>query len=85
VTYLYLTGAATPARAGLIISKNAGGSVVRHSIARQLRHALRQYLINLPDGSLLVIRALPSAIKSDLRQELSEAIPFLLEKTKVAK
>lgn len=43
---------------GLIISKSVGNSVVRHRIARQIRHASFNYLSLLPAGSLLVIRAM---------------------------
>jgi ribonuclease P protein component len=84
VTYLYLTGEDTPARAGLIISKSAGGSVIRHSIARRLRHALNDHLTNLPLGALLVVRALSSSNRGDLRLELSEAISVLIKKSKVS-
>ena len=43
---------------GLIISKSVGNSVVRHRIARQIRHASFNNLSLLPSGSLLVIRAM---------------------------
>jgi len=43
---------------GLIISKSVGNSVVRHRIARQIRHASFNYLSLLPTDSLLVIRAM---------------------------
>ena len=46
---------------GLIISKSVGNSVVRHRIARQIRHASFNYLSLLPTGSLLVIRAMKSS------------------------
>jgi ribonuclease P protein component len=58
VGYLYPTGQKQPARAGLIISKNVGGSVTRHRIARQIRHVLRETYTQLPEGSLFVVRAL---------------------------
>jgi len=58
VGYLYPTGQKEPARAGLIISKNVGGSVTRHRIARQIRHVLRETYSQLPEGSLFVVRAL---------------------------
>ena len=43
---------------GLIINKSVGGSVLRHRIARQLRHAIREHLSLLPKNSQLVIRVL---------------------------
>jgi ribonuclease P protein component len=38
-----------------------GGSVVRHAVARRLRHLVRDRLETLPPGSALVVRALPAA------------------------
>jgi ribonuclease P protein component len=55
---LYPTGLNEPARAGLIISKTIGGSVTRHRIARQVRHVLQENYSQLPEGSLVVVRAL---------------------------
>ena len=43
---------------GLIVSKSIGNSVIRHRIARQIRHAVKDLLNTLPTGSLLVIRAI---------------------------
>ncbi|MCX6426876.1 MAG: ribonuclease P protein component [Actinobacteria bacterium] len=85
VGYLHLTHTQTPALCGLIISKNVGGSVVRHRIARQLRHNLRAHLELLPQGSRLVIRALPSALTSNLTNEIELLIPKLLIKSSVQK
>jgi ribonuclease P protein component len=55
---LYPTGLSQPARAGLIINKTIGGSVTRHRIARQVRHVLQENYSQLPEGSLVVVRAL---------------------------
>jgi ribonuclease P protein component len=43
---------------GLIVGKSVGNSVVRHRIARQIRHAVREDLNNLPNGTLFVVRAM---------------------------
>ena len=80
VAYLHLTQEPTPARCGLIVSKNVGGSVTRHRIARQLRHGLKDQLAQLPQGSLVVIRALPSTTALQARQELGVIIPKLIAK-----
>jgi ribonuclease P protein component len=48
-------------RAGLVVSKAVGGSVVRHRVARRLRHLLAPRLATLPRGSRVVVRALPPA------------------------
>jgi len=50
-----------PPRAGLVVSKAVGGSVVRHRTARRLRHLLRDRVDRLPAGTRLVVRAAPSA------------------------
>ena len=42
---------------GYIVAGNIGGSVRRHRVARQLRHASRQALHILPKSSLVVVRA----------------------------
>jgi ribonuclease P protein component len=48
-------------RAGFVVSKAVGGSVVRHRVARRLRHLVRPRLAALPPGTALVGRALPPA------------------------
>jgi len=50
-----------PARAGLVVSKAVGGSVVRHRTSRRLRALLLPRLPGLPAGSRLVVRAAPGA------------------------
>jgi ribonuclease P protein component len=80
VGYLYPTNLDQPARAGLIISKNVGGSVVRHRIARKVRHALREIYPQLPTGGLLVIRALNSAYDAAAAQEVTKIVGQLLKK-----
>ena len=52
---------ALPPRAGLVVSKAVGGSVVRSTVSRRLRHLLRDRLDALPAGSRLVVRAAPAA------------------------
>ncbi|MFI5959581.1 ribonuclease P protein component [Cryptosporangium sp. NPDC051539] len=48
-------------RAGFVVSKAVGNAVVRHRVARQLRHLVRDRLPLLPPGSTVVVRALPAA------------------------
>ena len=85
VGYLYLTQRQTPTLCGLIISKTVGGSVARHRIARQLRHGLQDHLKILPDGSHLVIRALPSISSKTIKNELNALISKLIAKSQVKK
>jgi ribonuclease P protein component len=66
-----------PARAGLVVSKAVGGSVVRHRTSRRLRALLLPRLVALPAGSRLVVRAAPgcgSAPSSALSLDLDEAL-----------
>ncbi|MEX2289223.1 MAG: ribonuclease P protein component [Mycobacteriales bacterium] len=50
-----------PTRAGLVVGKAVGGSVVRSRTARRLRHLLRDRVVTLPAGSRVVVRAAPAA------------------------
>jgi ribonuclease P protein component len=65
VVHLYLPPGQDPAelcpRAGFVVSRAVGGSVVRHRVARRLRHLVRDRLADLPPGARLVVRALPPA------------------------
>ena len=76
---------AAPARVGFVVSKAVGGSVVRHRVARRLRHLVRERLPVLPQGSLLVVRATPqsadadsAALGDDLDRALGRLIPDLV-------
>ena len=80
VGYLYPTNNDQPARAGLIISKNVGGSVTRHRIARKIRHTLRDVYPQLPKGGLLVMRALNGAHSADVSTEVTKIVGQLLKK-----
>lgn len=87
VGYLYISPAATSpnespnesvsAKCGLIINKTVGGSVVRHGLARKVRHSVAANISKLPQGSLLVLRALS---KKDSGQSISLEIDRLIEK-----
>lgn len=73
-------GDTRPARAGLVVSKAVGGSVVRHRVARRLRHLLRPHVESLPAGTRLVVRAAPAAAtasSSVLAADLAAALQRL--------
>jgi ribonuclease P protein component len=53
--------AAAQTRAGFVVGRAVGSSVLRHRVQRRLRHLCRDRLDRLPRGSELVVRALPSA------------------------
>ena len=52
---------ASTARAGFVVSKSVGNAVVRNRVRRRLRHLVRPRLAALPEGALVVVRALPAA------------------------
>ncbi|HVW43760.1 MAG TPA: ribonuclease P protein component [Amycolatopsis sp.] len=65
------------ARAGFVVSKSVGNSVVRHRVTRRLRHLVVDRLGTVPDGSSLVIRALPPAAEAtsaELAADLDAAL-----------
>ncbi|MCP2168967.1 ribonuclease P protein component [Goodfellowiella coeruleoviolacea] len=51
-------------RVGFVVSKAVGNAVIRHRVARKLRHLMRDRLDALPPGTRLVVRALPAAATS---------------------
>jgi len=66
------------------VSKAVGGSVVRHAVARRLRHLVRPRLTSLPAGSRLVVRALPdsaTASSDQLAVDLDAALERALRKS----
>jgi ribonuclease P protein component len=70
-----------PARAGFVVSKAVGPAVVRTTVKRRLRHLVRERLSLLPDGALLVVRALPAAAAADsatMGADLDSALKRLL-------
>jgi ribonuclease P protein component len=64
VAHLVLTRRPEPPRVGFVVSRAVGNAVVRNSVRRRLRHLLRERLAGLPAGTLLVVRALPSAAEA---------------------
>ena len=71
------TGAASPVRAGFVVSKAVGPAVVRNRVKRRLRHLVAARLAALPPGSLIVVRALPPAgvaDYADLERDLDSAL-----------
>lgn len=64
-------------RAGFVVSKAVGGSVVRHTVTRRLRELVRARLHRLPPGSLLVVRALPPAAGASSAQLAADLDPAL--------
>ena len=80
VGYLHLSNSGEAARCGLILNKSVGNSVVRHNVARKIRHLIAANLTSLPTGSLFVIRALPASNGADLKTETIDLISKLVKK-----
>src|SRR5258708_21406194 len=75
-------GTEAPTRAGFVVSRSVGGSVVRHRVARRLRHLVADRLAVLPPGARMVVRALPPAaaapsgpLAADLDAALRRGLP----------
>ena len=50
-----------PVRVGFTVGATVGNSVVRHRISRQLREIIKPLIAGLPEGTNVVVRALPGA------------------------
>ena len=84
VGYLYISPVTinTSAKCGLIINKTVGGSVKRHRLARKVRHAVSPHILELPLGSLFVVRALKHSDDQNVAPEISTLIQKLIERSK---
>ncbi|WP_089773728.1 ribonuclease P protein component [Ruania alba] len=71
------TTRARTARVGFVVSKAVGNAVTRNAVKRRLRALMADRVANLPEGSAVVVRALPSSAESSfagLRSDLDEAL-----------
>lgn len=83
VVHLLRQSGTVPARAGFVVSRAVGGSVVRHRVVRRMRAEVATRLDRLPGGSLLVVRALPPAADASSRElgaDLDAALTQLLDR-----
>ncbi|WP_461153172.1 ribonuclease P protein component [Saccharopolyspora tripterygii] len=69
-------------RVGFVVSKAVGVAVVRHRVARRLRHLMRDRIPDLPAGTLVVVRALPPAASAS-SGELGADIDGALKKLRI--
>jgi ribonuclease P protein component len=72
-----------PVKVGFVVSRAVGSAVTRNRVKRRLRELARGYLQLLPGGSLLVVRANPSAARAsqpDLAADLDLVINKLLRR-----
>jgi ribonuclease P protein component len=78
-----LPGGAAPVgpRAGFVVGKAVGNSVVRHRVTRRLRAVVRDELHRLPPTADLVVRARPDAAEASsdrLRRDLTAGLDRVL-------
>jgi ribonuclease P protein component len=69
------------ARAGFVVGKAVGNSVVRHRVTRRLREVVRAQLHRLPPTADLVVRARPEAGRASfdvLHRDLVAGVDRLL-------
>ena len=69
------------ARAGFVVGKAVGNSVVRHRVTRRLRAVVGAQLHRLPPTADLVVRARPEAADASsdvLRRDLTAGVDRLL-------
>ena len=70
------------ARAGFVVGKAVGNSVVRHRVTRRLRAVVLGELHRLPSTADLVVRARPEAAEATsdrLRRDLASGLDRVLE------
>ena len=70
----------SPPRAAFAVGKSVGNSVVRHRVVRRLRAVTAPILTSLPQGTRVVIRALPESAEEtseQLRRDLVSALSRL--------
>ena len=76
----------TPARAGVAVSRAVGDSVMRHRVARRIRHVLTDALSAVPAGTRIVVRALPASATASsdvLRTDITAALHALIREQDV--
>ena len=66
-------------RVGVVCSKSVGNPVVRHTVARHLRHVVKEVVDDLPRNVDLVIRARPAAADAS-HSALAEAVTYCTNK-----
>nr|WP_210727242.1 ribonuclease P protein component [Sanguibacter hominis] len=61
VVHLFSQESDESAMVGFVVSKAVGNAVVRNRVKRRLRHASSHLVESLPQGTTVVVRALPAA------------------------
>lgn len=72
-------------KAGFVVSKAVGSAPARNLVKRRLRGMFAELLPTLPDGTRVVVRALPSAASASyqrLERDATGAVETALESVK---
>jgi ribonuclease P protein component len=64
VAHLEVAATDAPVQVGFVVGKGVGPAVTRNLVKRRLRHLVRERLAALPQGGVLVVRALPAAAEA---------------------
>ena len=75
------TGMSPTSKVAFAVGKPVGNSVIRHRITRRLRHILSSEISGVPEGSHIVVRALPGTATATFA-ELQENVRFALAKVR---
>lgn len=65
------------ARFGFIISKQVGTAVVRNTVRRRLKAICAEFLDTVPEGTDIVIRALPASAGADFTELRADVVRCL--------
>jgi ribonuclease P protein component len=81
ITSVLSTDEVRPARFGFIISKQVGGAVVRNTVRRRLKAVCAEASSRIPQGTDVVIRALPASATAtfdELRSDVDRCLKRLV-------
>ncbi|MDO7883175.1 ribonuclease P protein component [Salinibacterium soli] len=82
--HVLVTSESRPSRFGFIVTKAVGGAVVRNTVRRRLRAVCRDILDTVPDGTDVVIRALPAsadAAWATLHSEVADGLGSVVRRS----
>jgi len=68
ITSILVTGEARESRFGFIISKQVGTAVIRNTVRRRLKAVCADALTDVPEGTDVVIRALPASASASFAE-----------------
>ena len=81
VTYVVASPHGGATRFGFIVSKQVGTAVVRNTVRRRLKAICAEFLDTVPEGTDVVIRALPASATAefaDLRVDVARCLNRLV-------